>query len=163
MNDTTLHLRVESSAYIILSIIDWFVEKLMTSLLSVCWIDGLLRMIVFIVIVFLPTIFIKCLLIFLCNELTLAILYHVVGTGDDANLHLLSTQMNTSRWCYCFLANHCHQVFVDFFYAMNSPLQFCTVWLVPVMMQTFICYQLKWTTVDDVEGDSFVGAAKPTW
>ena len=99
MNDTTLHLRVESSAYIILSIIDWFVEKLMTSLLSVCWIDGLLRMIVFIVIVFLPTIFIKCLLIFLCNELTLAILYCVVGTCDDANLHLLSTQMNNSRWC----------------------------------------------------------------
>jgi len=60
-------------------------EKLMTSLLSVCWTDGLLRMIVAIVIVFLLIIVIWCLLIFY-NKLTLVILYHVVGAYDDLAL-----------------------------------------------------------------------------
>ena len=50
----------------------WIMEKLMTSLLSVCWTNGLLRMIVVIVIVFLLIIVFWCLLIFY-NKLTFAI------------------------------------------------------------------------------------------
>ena len=55
-------------------------EKLMTSLLSVCWTDGLLRMIVVIVIVFLLIIVFWCLLIFY-NKLTLQFLYCVIGAA----------------------------------------------------------------------------------
>ena len=50
----------------------WIMEKLMTSLLSVCWTDELLRMIVVIVIIFLLIIIFLCLLIFY-NKLTFAI------------------------------------------------------------------------------------------
>ena len=60
----------------------WIMEKLMTSLLSVCWTDELLRMIVVIVIIFLLIIIFLWLLIFY-HKLTLEILYRVVGTCDD--------------------------------------------------------------------------------
>ena len=63
----------------------WIMEKLMTSLLSVRWPDGLLRMIVVIVIVFLLIIVFWCLLIFY-NKLTFVILYCVIGVCDDLKL-----------------------------------------------------------------------------
>ena len=63
---------------------NWFElwKKMTTNLLSVCWIDGLLRMIVITVIIFLLIIVIWCLLIFY-NKLTLPSLYHVVDIYDD--------------------------------------------------------------------------------
>ena len=57
----------------------------MTSLLSVHWTDGLLRMIVVIVIVFLLIIVFWCLLIFY-NKLTLQFLNCVIGACDDHEL-----------------------------------------------------------------------------
>ena len=72
INGTTLHFRVESGTCIILSIYDLNYRKSMTSLLSVGWTNGLLRVIVVIVIVFLLIIVFWCLLIFY-NKLTLAI------------------------------------------------------------------------------------------
>ena len=63
----------------------WIMEKLMTSLLTVRWTNGLLRMIMVIVIVFLLIIVFWCLLIFY-NKLTFAILYRVIGVCDDLEL-----------------------------------------------------------------------------
>jgi len=75
----------------------WIMEKLMTSLLSVRWPDGLLRMIVVIVIVFLLIIVFWCLLIFY-NKLTFAIFCIVWLVPVMISNFRLWEQMSSSRW-----------------------------------------------------------------
>ena len=70
----------------------WIMEKLMTSLLSVCWTNGLLRIVVVIVIVFLLIIVFGCFLIFY-NKLIFTIF-----VSCDWCLWWSRTFIHGSRW-----------------------------------------------------------------
>ena len=62
-------------------------------------------------------------------------------------------------YCYCFPSNYCHLMFVDFFYNKLTLTIFVPCGWYLWWSQTFI-HGSRWTTLDDVEGDSFARAAK---
>jgi len=62
---------------------------------------------------------------------------------------------------YYFLANHCQLMFWWFFYNKFTIAIFVSCGWYLWRSRTFVCGS-KWTTINDVERNSFVGAAKPT-
>jgi len=110
----------------------WIIEKLMTSLLSVRWTDGLLKMIVVIVIVFMLIIVFWCLLIFY-NKLTFAIFvpcdwclwwsqtffcgsrWAAVGDMEGSLLLELSSRPDNVRIHFGGRVVFCYELFLNWF------------------------------------------------